>query len=415
MKTNKSVLVISFYANLPGSCQAEWVDDRMNALIDKGYKITLISSRGVFKHRKPSIQHIRIPCINPHGANSEFKEIKSRKIKINQSLKYYYRAMGFIDFFLKKIGVKPGEGRWSWVLSSLYSLLYHHKKYSFIYTTGGPASAHLLGILYAKLLGSKLLLELQDPLTGEDIGRNKFSKLGLSIFEKYFIIKADYIIYCTKNGSDFSKKTYPKYSHKINHIYPGSYFKNNEKSKSHQGREIRITYLGSLYATRNLTKLMQGIDVLYQEDPSYLSKFKIDLYGHIEDKILKQINKFKHKVFNVKGLVPREKALNEALNSDVLLLIQNTDDRSKNTIPFKTYDYLRTGRLVFGLTYKNKEINSMLVNHNHLVSNANDSKDITLNLKRIIHNINELKSNTKESVFTPKKAVEEMLKLVSKQ
>jgi hypothetical protein len=413
MQKNKSILVISFYTNLPGSCQAEWVDDRMNALIDKGYNITLISSRGAFKHKKESIRHIRIPCVNPHGANSEFKEIKSRNIKINQALNLYYRAMEFIDIIVKKVGISTGEGRWNWGISGLSSLFYQHKKYSFIYTTGGPASAHLLGILYAKLLGSKLLLELQDPLTGKDIGRNKFSKLGLWLFEKYFVKKADFTVYCTKNASEFSKKNYPKYAQKIHHIYPGSYFKNSEERKSHKGRKIRITYLGSLYATRNLTKLMKGIEILNDEDPNYLSKFEIHLYGNIEEKILTQINKFRHKVFIVKGLVPREKALKESLNSDVLLLIQNTDDRSINTIPFKTYDYLRTGRLIFGLTYKNKEIDSILTSHNHLVSNANDAVDISLNLKRIILNINDLKSGISVSVLTPQKAVEEMLKLVS--
>ena len=111
MKTDKNALVISFYTNLPGSCQAEWVDDRMNALIAKGFKITLISSRGVFKHENDSIRHIRIPCINPHGAKSELNEIESRKIKINLLLRFYYRVMAFIDFIMKKIGwrhtIKP--------------------------------------------------------------------------------------------------------------------------------------------------------------------------------------------------------------------------------------------------------------------------------------------------------------------
>ena len=414
MKTDKNALVISFYTNLPGSCQAEWVDDRMNALIAKGFKITLISSRGVFKHKNDSIRHIRIPCINPHGAKSELNEIESRKIKINLLWRFYYRVMAFIDFIMKKIGLETGEGRWNWALSSLFSLFYGHGKYTFIYSTGGPASVHLLGIVYAKLLKSKLFIELQDPLTGEDIGRNKFSKLGLSLFEKFFVKNAYRVIYCTKNACEYSKKSYPKYEKKIYHIYPGSYLEAGIESRGFSEKKIRLrfTYLGSLYATRNLTKLMEAIERLHQLNPNYTDKLKIDLYGNIEEKILHEIKNFNYKIFQLKGMVPREVALKESLKSDVLLLIQNTDNRSMNTIPFKTYDYLRTGKLIFGLTYRNNEINKLLTDHNHIVADANDSEDIFHSLKRIIDHLDELNKKIIKSKLSPMKAVEEMLELI---
>ena len=412
MKTDKNALVISFYTNLPGSCQAEWVDDRMNALIAKGFKITLISSRGVFKHENDSIRHIRIPCINPHGAKSELNEIESRKIKINLLLRFYYRVMAFIDFIMKKIGLETGEGRWNWALSSLFSLFYGHGKYTFIYSTGGPASVHILGIVYAKLLRSKLFIELQDPLTGEDIGRNKFSKLGLSLFEKFFVKNAYRVIYCTKNACKYSKESYPKYEKKIHHIYPGSYLEQGVESKYFSEKKIRFTYLGSLYSTRNVTNLMEAIEKLHEYNPTYLNKFKIDLFGNIEEKILNEIKSFKHDIFVVNGLVSRELALNESLKSDVLLLIQNTDNRSMNTIPFKTYDYLRTGKLIFALTYNNKEINNLLTDHNHIVADASNFENIYHGLKKIIDNISELNFKITKSKLTPKKAVEEMLELL---
>ena len=412
MKTDKNALVISFYTNLPGSCQAEWVDDRMNALIAKGFKITLISSRGVFKHENDSIRHIRIPCINPHGAKSELNEIESRKIKINLLLRFYYRVMAFIDFIMKKIGLETGEGRWNWALSSLFSLFYGHGKYTFIYSTGGPASVHILGIVYAKLLRSKLFIELQDPLTGEDIGRNKFSKLGLSLFEKFFVKNAYRVIYCTKNACKYSKESYPKYEKKIHHIYPGSYLEQGVESKYFSEKKIRFTYLGSLYSTRNVTNLMEAIEKLHEYNPTYLNKFKIDLFGNIEEKILNEIKSFKHDIFVVNGLVSRELALNESLKSDVLLLIQNTDNRSMNTIPFKTYDYLRTGKLIFALTYNNKEINNLLTDHNHIVADASNFENIYHGLKKIIDNISELNFKITKSKLTPMKAVEEMLELL---
>jgi len=320
--------------------------------------------------------------------------------------------MAFIDFIMKKIGLETGEGRWNWALSSLFSLFYGHGKYTFIYSTGGPASVHILGIVYAKLLRSKLFIELQDPLTGEDIGRNKFSKLGLSLFEKFFVKNAYRVIYCTKNACKYSKESYPKYEKKIHHIYPGSYLEQGVESKYFSEKKIRFTYLGSLYSTRNVTNLMEAIEKLHEYNPTYLNKFKIDLFGNIEEKILNEIKSFKHDIFEVNGLVSRELALNESLKSDVLLLIQNTDNRSMNTIPFKTYDYLRTGKLIFALTYNNKEINNLLTDHNHIVADASNFENIYHGLKKIIDNISELNFKITKSKLTPMKAVEEMLELL---
>ena len=44
-------------------------------------------------------------------------------------------------------------------------------------------------------------------------------------------------------------------------------------------------------------------------------------------------------------MISRNSAL-RAMDSDVLLLVQHTDDRSILTIPFKIYDYLNTENLI---------------------------------------------------------------------
>ena len=51
-------------------------------------------------------------------------------------------------------------------------------------------------------------------------------------------------------------------------------------------------------------------------------------------------------------MISRELAHQKAMDSDILLLVQHTDDRSALTIPFKVYDYLNTENLILGLTYK---------------------------------------------------------------
>jgi hypothetical protein len=45
---HKKILVFSYYTNVPGVCQAEWVDDRIFAFIEKGYSMNPSGQRKRF-------------------------------------------------------------------------------------------------------------------------------------------------------------------------------------------------------------------------------------------------------------------------------------------------------------------------------------------------------------------------------
>lgn len=116
--------------------------------------------------------------------------------------------------------------------------------------------------------------------------------------------------------------------------------------------------------------------MVFEENPELKKYFSLDVYGNMNEDIRQRINNFAHKVIHLKGLVPREDALKHAIESDVLLLVQNTDDRSSTTIPFKTYDYLLLGKKILGLTYKNQELETMMVDHGHLSVAADRPQEI---------------------------------------
>jgi len=418
---NKSILVLSYYANMPGACQAEWVDDRINAFIKEGYQITLLSSIGTFKHNINNIKHIRVPTISPHGFLNECDEIEKRKITYSKPKKFliifYKLVCKFIYKILLLLRLKSGEGRWTWFISSSLVGMFHLKNHKFIYSTGGPASPHLTGILLSKLTGIKLIAELQDPLSGEDIGRNKFSGFGLKIIENFITNHANVILYCTKNAMLDAKKKYVKNAEKIHYVYPGSYeiINNNLISNSNENK-IKITYLGSLYQTRNLDTLMSAIRLLSLETKSLENLIEINLYGNINPDIKERILNFELNIIKIHGLVSREIAMEQAKNADILLLIQNSDNRSIVTIPFKTYDYLHSGKLIFGLIYKNDELRDILIRHGHLACEVDDIEMIKNALFSLIFKSkSELSVNVKNCTITPEFASKKMIELVDEK
>ncbi len=420
---SRSILVFSYYTNMPGSCQAEWIDDRMLAFIEKGYDITLISATCCFTHTNPKIKHIKVPALSPHGAGFEYEEIRRRNIpQPNFTFYFYLKAMYLFNKLLKKLHLSSGEGRWSWFISSFFACFFvgNNKKFDFIFTTGGPASGHLTGILMAKLFGKKVMVEFQDPLSGKDIGRNKLSHAGLQFFEKRIIRFADITLYCTRSAMEFARAKYQAYASKIDFVYPGSnqqlhstsIFMDKKEADSDKSK-INITYLGSLYQTRNLDAMMQAISELSKEGISIQNKLEINLYGNMNPDIRQRILDFSIPIITIHGLVNRDIALQKGFEADVLLLIQNTDDRSIGTIPFKTYDYLHTGKLILALTYKNPELDEMMLAHGHLVCQANDVQAIKQILKALLADPDKHYNVIKPSDLTPELAVTKMLKLLN--
>lgn len=420
----KSILVFSYYANMPGACQAEWVDDRIFAFIRKGYNITLVSGTCCFTHTDPHIRHLKTPTLSPHGARYEYEEIHRRKIPVKKNAGYYYiKCMATVDKLFEKINIRSGEGRWSWMVTSFIKALFSGNIFQqeFIFTTGGPASGHLTGIILSKFFGKKVICEFQDPLSGPDIGRNNLSRIGLQFFEKRIIRFSDCTIYCTRNAMLDAQKKYARNKHKIFYVYPGSNAVEDHvkrvpgsAAQADHHEKINMTYLGSLYQTRNLDTLMLAIDELITEQEPGIGNLAVNIYGNMNKDIRERITHFKHPgILLIHGLISRDEAMQKALEADVLLLVQNTDERSVATIPFKTYDYLHTGRLILALIYRNNEIEEMMLEHGHLVCQANDVTCIKGTLKNILQGISKYKNGIKISKYTPDFAVEKMLDLVA--
>jgi hypothetical protein len=308
------------------------------------------------------------------------------------------------------LGIKSGEGRWSWFpITFLVSILSRKViKSDFIYTTGGPASPHIVGILIGKIFNKRVVCELQDPLSGKDIGRNSFSAMGLKIIESFIINNSTITLFCTRNAMLAARDRYKSRASNIDYVYPGS---NKTKKVISIGSnvetsKINITYLGSLYQTRNIDSLMTAIKLMNQHEQSLI---EINLYGHLNPDIKQRILEYKESSINMHGMVSRTEALKKGELADVLLLVQHSDERSITTMPFKTYDYLHSGKLILGLIFKNDEIKEILISHGHLVCQVDDIQAIQQAIRKLIENKKMLIQGIKECDITPKIAVKKML------
>lgn len=414
MKINpKSVLVISYYARLPGACQAEWIDDKLLSFDKLKLNYYVVSSPSSNLYENADFQ-IRCASTSWHDFKDEI--VRAREQGVNFLPLYCWAPFAFIfGFFIDgmhKLLVKGvGEGRWSWSVSAFFAALFivfSKGRPDVILTTGGPASAHIAGVLLGRLTNTKIICELQDPLSGEGIGRNKEARGMLFIVEKFISRNASKMVYVTKGAANFARVNVNPISDIVS-IYPGA----PKLIEVHPVRELsedksnfKLIHMGSLYSTRNFDTLISAIEICTLERPEIT--FEVINLGHVDDKIRSRISKFPY--IHIEPLRPRIEALQFAQNCDLLVLIQNQDDRSQVTIPYKTYDYLNLGCNILGLT-NSDELDKILTEAGHMSCSVSDVEAIAEDLLKFVDNYLELQKKSFASPFDPERAVLDLIEL----
>jgi hypothetical protein len=387
MNAKNRVLIISYYACMPGACQAEWLDDKVDSFLKAGYEVALVSAICARRHENLKIKHWRIPSVSLTDFRDEIQRIRERgdrvQVRSYLMLPIVLTAGLLLDAMQHLLTKGVGEGRWSWTLpSSIASLLLALRfKPDIVLTTGGPASAHLAGIAVGKLISSPVVVELQDPLSGGDIGRNAQARGWLYRVEKLIVSTADKTVFVTKAAAAFAANQFQ--SSKVFGVYPGAkdFGILPGRRSSDSGGTLRLVHLGSLYATRTFKSIIAAIDTLIASGLLTSSGIELINLGHVSKEISDEIRQKPY----VKILPPiaREDALRYAADCDVTLLIQNSDERSKVTIPYKTYDYLNLGNKVLALL-NSDELMEMITRCGHIAVPLSDVDAIASHLARLL-------------------------------
>ena len=387
MYSKNKVLILSYYACMPGACQAEWLDDKIDSLFKGGYEVALVSAICARRHENKNIKHWRIPSVSLTDFRDELQRIRMRGDHVQARTYLMWPVVLTVGLLLDAMqyivtkGV--GEGRWSWTLPSALGalLLALRFKPGIILSTGGPASAHLAGIAVSKLIASPVVIELQDPLSGGDIGRNKQARGWLYRVEKLIVASADKTVYVTKAAAAFAASQFQ--SSKVFCVYPGAkdFAIIPGQRKGNSNGKLRIIHLGSLYATRNFRSIIAAIDSLIESGRLTASGVELINLGHVAKEISDEI--LLKPYVKILPPVAREEALRIAAECDVTLLIQNSDERSKVTIPYKTYDYLNLGNGLLALL-NSDELTELLARCGHIATPLSDVDAIARSLALLL-------------------------------
>ena len=228
------------------------------------------------------------------------------------------------------------------------------QKHDIIITTGPPHSTHLIGANVIKHFDIKWIADFRDPWTNITYNinekKNFFIKKIDYLLEKRVISKADVVVTVS---NVFAQNLLTGNKRIIPNAFDNEDFIGIDYQQSNS---FRIKYIGTLPESR--IKPAQNIVnwIIEYLNQNQIDDIEISIIGAFQN----VPNDFKDKVMNI-PFVTHKKAIEECINSEILLLIINQESFNEGIITHKLYDYLGSKSIIFAIGPKDTELEKILL------------------------------------------------------
>jgi hypothetical protein len=363
--SERPLLFISFFTGIRGNCPAEWADDKIRVLEAAGRETVVLTGMGSHVTNKPGVRYVRVPSPSWNDYKEEVKELKlvgeAVPLGMHLFMPFAFVFGNIIDYVLRKVTKGISAGRWSWLITALPVALWLKLRHGVrdIFCTGGPTSAHVVGGALVRLTGGRLFCEFQDPLLGATMTRSGMTRRISARIEAWLARRSIRAVYVTQEAARLARDRNPEHARQIIGVYPGAWqfvppVVPGERGK---GEVFEFLHLGTLYGSRNLDLFFNALDALHKEGFELARAVRVVNLGAVYCETAPRY--LTRPDFQSLDALDRVDALRRARQASCLMLVQHADERSRETIPYKTYDYLNLGLPVFGLL-NNDELQALI-------------------------------------------------------
>jgi hypothetical protein len=405
----KNWLILSHGFNMDGRASSLTITDKIPYLLNAGIKPYVFSAiTGIKDNRFP---HRQFLAWGPAAFRFDFRHWIANQYgrgflyKLSTGLVAVLLApfIALEKFFLGY------SSQWSWAMPAyVHGLkLIRDGQVDIIYSTGGAWSAHLAGLWLKKKTGLPWIVEIHDPLVirksptdpGFDKPKNRDAQFR-QYLERQICKYADLAWWFTDGALHFAKVRNPNLNTPDNArgfmILPGAVPPGGlSKSRVHPYSEhLNLCHFGSLANDRSLSTILNALVPLFKKFPEAREHMRVHAYGapldpltvdavkalQFED-VLMAYGRLEKDLES--GKSGRERVVEKMQAADVLILLHGNDEWCAEYIPSKLYDYLWTGRPIWGITHRNPQLDQMLLDRGAYLSPQSDVQAVELALERI--------------------------------
>jgi glycosyltransferase involved in cell wall biosynthesis len=224
------------------------------------------------------------------------------------------------------------------------------------YSSSGPFTSHLVGLVLKRLTGRPWVVELRDG----------WYRWNRAIFPDYpgwrnvlerrleaaAIRAADRVVLVTERMADAFRVQYPDVSRDrftvVSNGFDPAQFTVSAPADRTGGYEV--LHAGALYFGRSLVAFLDAARRLISEDADFAAQFRLTLVGTLDPRASAEVSQSgPDQHLNILGQVSHAEALAAMASADALLLVANTTPGAAATVPGKLFEYLAVGRPILAV------------------------------------------------------------------
>ena len=409
MSEKKSWLILSHGFNMDGRASSQTITDKIPYLLNEGIQPIVFSAiTGIKDQRFP---HRQFLAWGPAAFRFDFRHWIANQYGRGFIYKLLTRTVSvllapFIGLEKLCLGY---SSQWSWAMPAfMHGLsLVKSGKVDVVFSTGGAWSAHLAGLWLKKVTGVTWIAEIHDPLVirkdpndqGFEKPKNRDARFRYYL-ENQLCKYADHVWWFTEGALHYAKVRNPNLNTPHNAhgfmVLPGAEPPGGLSSaKRHSySDKLNLCHFGSLANDRSLSTILNALVNLIQKYPDARDLIRVHAYGAPLDSLT--IAAIQNLGFSdvllahgrlekdpATGKSGRERVVEKMQEADVLILLHGNDEWCAEYIPSKFYEYLWTGRPIWGITHRNPQLDQMLQERGAYLSFEGDKAGISIALERI--------------------------------
>jgi len=227
-----------------------------------------------------------------------------------------------------------------------------------IYTTSGPQSTQLAGLIASAFTRTPWIADFRDPWTDNLHFHHRGWRAALERrLERMIFARAAAIVTVTDGFWRLFAAKYPRRALDIHVIRNGvdeADFPPAPARRRSEGEPFTFFYGGILYPGRSADALFQAVHLLLQSGRVEPSRIRIQFAGVLDypghdhhARLIRDLGL--EAVIEPLGYLPRREALARMLAADATLLIGDQAEQAKDYVPGKLYEYLYAGRPILAM------------------------------------------------------------------
>ena len=394
---------------MDGRASSQTITDKIPYFLDAGIKPIVFSAITGIKDQR--FLHRQFVAWGPAAFRFDFRHWIANQY--GRGL-FYKVSTGLVSLLLAPFialekFVLGFSSQWSWAMPAFIhgTSLIKSGKVDLIFSTGGAWSAHLAGLWLKKWTGATWIAEIHDPLVirkdpndqGFEKPKNRDARFRFYL-ERQLTKYADQVWWFTDGALHYAKVRNPKLNTSKNAhgfmVLPGAEPPGSlGAAKPHvYSEKLNLCHFGSLANDRSLSIILNALVPLLQKYPEARDRIRIHAYGAPLDALtieaLKKLDLTDVLLAHgrlekdpLTGKSGRERVVEKMQQADVLILLHGNDEWCAEYIPSKFYEYLWTGRPIWGITHRNPQLDQMLQERGAYLSLEGDKDGISMALERI--------------------------------